>query len=124
MTIVQTGRNRSAEAIASAFAYFNIGTGTATVAISDIALASVVQSSYNFALHTVIAIANTITFVGFLNPSQGNIASSITELGWFDASTTTGKMLARIVASTNTFTAFTKSSDKSALITLDCTVSA
>lgn len=123
MTIVTQGRNRCAEAVASAWTFFNIGTGTVTTALSDTKLASVVQSSYNFAIHVGIAIANIVTYVGFLNPSEGNIASNITELGWFDSSTSSAKLFARVVASTNTFTAFTKDSSKSALITLDCTVS-
>jgi len=122
MTIVNSGRNRTAEAMVSTFVYFMHGFGTVTTSLSDTDLASAFTSS-RFSLANVTRINNVVTYVVFLSPSQGNnTASNVTEIGFFDASTG-GNMLARSVASTATWTAFLKDSTKSMLIQMDCTIS-
>lgn len=121
MTIVSTGRNRTAISAASTWSWFMIGTGTATVALGDSDLASAVTSA-RFAIVNATVINNVVTLIGFLSPSQGNSASSITELGFMD-DPTAGNLLFRSVASTVTWTAFIKDSTKSALIQVDVTFS-
>lgn len=120
MTIVSTGLLRTAVLVASTFTYFGVGVGVTTVNVGDIELGSEVTPRQP--LTNAIVVNNVVTLVGFLAPTQNNSASSITEIGVFDASSA-GNLCFRTVASTNTWTSFTKNSSTAVLISADLTVS-
>ena len=121
MTILSLGLNRMADLSGSTWAYFGIGTSSTNTTSGMTDLTSTITPRR--VISSAIIINNVCTLVGFLQPSQNNSASSVVEIAFFDASTA-GNMLFQVVASTNTFTEFTKDSTKSALIVCDLTVSA
>ena len=120
MTILQSGRERMAFLSGSTWTYYGIGTASTAASTGQTDLVSTITPRRLISNATTIY--NTCTFVTFFTPSQNNSASNVVEIAGFDASTA-GNMLFRVVNGTSTFTAFTKDSSKSLIITFDLTIS-
>lgn len=120
MTIVEIGKNRMAYLSASTWVYTGVGTGTATVNSTDTWLnTSVLVKSVGVAL----PLNNTCSFNSRFDFSEGNTTATITEMILADQSTSAGNILLRSVASTNTWTSFTKRSDRVTLISMELVLS-
>ena len=118
MVVTSSGLNRTADLVASTFPFFSIGTGVTTVNIGDTALESSVSLKYV----NIISTSNNVVYHRTIfNKLEGNSASNITEMGLFG--TSTAQMCWRSVASTATWTAFSKTSTISASISTSITVS-
>ena len=103
--IVSTGLSRMATLSASTWQYLGIGTGTSTVNLGDAALESSVLIKI---LGSGTASLFTAYFKLTFSKTEGNSGSNITEIMLFDQSTAGGNACFRTVASTDTWTAQSK----------------
>lgn len=121
MTILLLGLNRMADLAGSTWVWAGLGTSSTNTTSGMTDLTSTITPRR--IISAAVILNNVCTLIGFLQPSQNNSASSVVEIAFFDASTA-GNMLFRSVASTATWTEFTKDVTKSALIVCDLTISA
>ena len=107
--IVSAGIVRMAVLGASTWIYCGLGTGTTTSDIGDIDLESIVGNRKLF--QSATASLFTSYFKTIFAKADSVSASNITEIAIFDSSVAgAGNTCFRTVASTNTWTAFLKSS--------------
>lgn len=113
--IVSAGLARMAVLAASTWVFLEIGTGVTTSDIGDVEVESIVGSRK--AIGSATASGFTAYFKTVFGKADNNSASNITEIAIEDSLVEgQGSILFRTVASTNTWTAFLKSSTIQATI--------